>query len=189
VLEATTVGKNFLKKTDRTTSLDAETRSILIKLINADCAAKASVMGIEQIRDVVTQIIEIFPLESADVYFKHVNGKASGALYTAHNNMLKKLRAEKLIEPSRKRKREATDRQNAQVDNFSQEEHSSNDFVQKSAANINTDILKDHWVKSSRVRLDTFRKQKDECITKQYRALQRPDAYILVSKIDLMIIK
>jgi hypothetical protein len=177
-------GKDFLKNVDKSKAFSNEKRLKLIKLINAHCAYHKIALKVAQMKDIVDQITEEFPEENAESYFHQVNGKASGSLYNNHNNMLKRLRADNLIE-SRKRPRnqmeESSQQQPDDSPEFSQVEKSSNECVQSSSANMSVDILRDHWQKSSRIRVHTFQSEKNKSILSMYRALQRPDASMLVS--------
>ncbi|KAG5685150.1 hypothetical protein PVAND_014342 [Polypedilum vanderplanki] len=67
-------------------------------------------------------------------------------------------------------------------ESFDEQEISSNDFVKSIPANIDYNSLIDHWKKSSKIRLKTFKEASQKTdLAKLYRALERPDGYMLIS--------
>ncbi|KAG5672985.1 hypothetical protein PVAND_003069 [Polypedilum vanderplanki] len=152
----------------------------IAKILHDVPTANKIALGVTQVSAISKQICSLYSRETIEEYFGYVNGKYSGAFYTAHNNMLKKLHSENLI-PSRKRKRESKIVDQILPETlFTSDELASNEFVKRSTANIDTKILIDHWRKSSKLRLEAFKNEKSSTVLSQYRALQRPDAIILI---------
>lgn len=88
--------------------------------------------------------------------------------------------------PGSSRKRKADDpNSESNVEAFTQEEVSSNDFVKFTTANVDFGLLADHWRRSSRLRIHSYRTVNENNFSTIYRALLRPDGHELVKNIFL----
>ena len=72
------------------------------------------------------------------------------------------------------------DEETRNVQYYNEDEIQSNDFVKSVSSNFDLDIFVNHWIRSSKIRIDYLRRNKNVSMASIYEAIKRPDGYILV---------
>lgn len=160
--------------------LGKKNEQILCRVIASYFIAKKIELSITDIGFLADDIQNAFPLENPTTYFNKISKK--GPLYDKYHNSLKLFRSGSSSAPSSKKAKLSNHNQDEKNDkHYNEEEVYSHDFVKSAFNNIDMTIILDHWKRSSKLRVDYLRKNKNISLTAIYPAIKRPDGYILVS--------
>ncbi|KAG5677127.1 hypothetical protein PVAND_006909 [Polypedilum vanderplanki] len=171
--------KKFLAKIDHDQPMSLIERNELISIIVSSILSKRNNILKNEIRNLASMIISEFPNEDISSYINETTG--FGNLYYKFNNEKKALKNNGSSTVLRKRKHKEITLETTE-ESFDEQEILSNDFLKSILANIDYNSLIDHWKKSSKIRLQIFKEASQKTdLAKIYRALERPDGYMLVS--------
>jgi len=157
--------------------LDKKSESLVCHVITSYFITNKVELSLADISFLADEIEKSFPLERASSYFDKSTKR--GPLYDKYHNLLRSVR--NAYSSSKKIKLMKHDEATRKIQSYSEDEVQSNDFVKTASNNNDMDIFTNHWTRSSKIRIDYLRRNKDVSVTSIYQVLKRPDGYILVS--------
>lgn len=178
IFDETAEGQAALSKMNIDRKIDTKSELLVCQTIASFFISNKVELSMNDIIFLAEQIEESFIHEVSTSYFDKKTKR--GPLYDKYHNSLRSVRAHM---PNSSSKKAKLDNNTATTSKqfYDEEEVQSNDFVKVASNNIDMDIFVQHWIKSSKIRTEHFRRNRDLLFTSMYPLLKRPDGYILVS--------
>ncbi|KAL7024906.1 hypothetical protein ACKWTF_013246 [Chironomus riparius] len=180
IFNETEEGQRAVLKMDIDRKLDKKSESLVCQVITSYFISNKVELSLVDISFLADEIETSFPHEKSSSYFDKATKR--GPLYDKYHNLLRSVRnAYSSTSGCKKIKLKKDDKVTRKVQSYSEDEIQSNDFVKTSSNNIDWDIYMNHWIRSSKIRIDYLRRNRDISVTSIYQALKRPDGFILIN--------